>query len=233
MRLSVVIPALNEAANLQRAVVSAWRGGSDEVLVVDGGSDDGTAHLAATLECTLLSAPRGRAAQQNAGARAAAGDVLLFLHADNWLISGDIKEQIVSALANSRRLHGALRQRIDAHGLAYRLLERGNAARVRLLGVPYGDQAIYVRRETFWQLGGFPEVPLLEDLILVQRLRRLAWPALMPGPVAVSPRRWQRQGVIRQTLRNWSLVSRHWLGESPESLAGEYPRHYDQNDPRV
>lgn len=230
MRLSVVIPALNEAANLQRAVASAWQGGGDEVLVVDGGSEDGTAALAATLECTLLAAPRGRSAQQNMGARAATGDVLLFLHADNWLASGDIKEQIASALADPRRLHGALRQQIDARGLAYRLLERGNAARVRLLGLPYGDQAIYVRRKTFWELGGFPEVPLLEDLLLMQRLRRLAWPALVSGPVGVSPRRWQRQGVIRQTLRNWSLVSRHWLGASPESLAGEYPRHSGQGE---
>jgi rSAM/selenodomain-associated transferase 2 len=197
------------------------------VLVVDGGSQDGTAAVAARLNCTLLAAPRGRALQQNAGASAAKGDVLLFLHADNWLAADDIKQQVAAALANPRRLHGALRQRIDGSGMGYRLLERGNAARVRCFGLPYGDQAIFVRRDAFESLGGFPSVPLLEDLILMQGLRRLAWPALLSGPVGVCARRWQRRGIVGQTLRNWWLLARHTLGASPQSLAGHYPRHRD------
>ena len=163
--------------------------------------------------------------------------MLLFLHADNrlgwddsWDDSGDdIARQIESALASSRRQHGALRQRIDAPGLAYRWLERGNAERVRWLGLPYGDQAIFVRREVFFEQGGFPSEPLLEDLLLMQRLRRVGWPVLVDGPVIVSPRRWQRHGVIGQTLRNWWLVARHACGASPAELARHYHRH-DSSD---
>jgi hypothetical protein len=151
--------------------------------------------------------------------------VLLFLHADNHLASPDIAAQISNCLSDHRRLHGALRQRIQSPEFAYRLLEWGNAARVRWLGLPYGDQAIFVRRGTFLALGGFPDEPLLEDLRLMQRLRRTAWPALVPGPVAVSPRRWQRHGVIGQTARNWWLLARHACGATPADLAGDYRRH--------
>ena len=194
------------------------------MLVADGGSDDMTPQIAAEVHGRILHVPRGRASQQNAAAREARGDVLLFLHAD-CALGDDVQDQLVRTLANPRILHGALKQRIEAPGLAYRLLERGNAARVRWLGLPYGDQAIFVRRAVFEELGGFPDVPLLEDLILMRRLRRRAWPALLPGPVFVSPRRWQKHGVIRQTLRNWRIVTAHSLGASPDSLARQYRRH--------
>jgi rSAM/selenodomain-associated transferase 2 len=222
--LSVLIPALNEAASIGRAVDSAWRAGAAEVLVVDGGSVDSTATRAAAQGATVITAPQGRAAQQNAAADRATGDVLLFLHADNWLGSG-VTEQINKALLSSRRIHGALRQRIDAEGIAYSALERGNAERVRWLGLPYGDQAIFVRRSAFEAAGGFPEVPLMEDVILMQRLRRMAWPVLLEGPVHVSPRRWQKHGVLRQSIRNWMLLAAFQLGASPERLAAYYQRH--------
>lgn len=222
VRLSVIIPALNEAANIGRAVESAVSAGAHETIVVDGGSADQTLALAGQLDCRVIHSPRGRALQQNAGAQAATGDVLLFLHADNWLGCTKIAAQIERALALPKRLHGALRQHIDAAGLAYRLLEKGNTARIRWMGLPYGDQAIFVRREAFEQVGGFPEVPLMEDVMLMQRLRRQAWPALVAGPVFVSPRRWQQNGIVRQTLRNWRLLARYSLGASPEQLAKEY-----------
>jgi rSAM/selenodomain-associated transferase 2 len=224
VQLSIVIPALNEADHIERAVVSAWRAGGDEVIVVDGDSADDTAAIASKLRCQLICSPRGRALQLNAGAAVAAGDVLLFLHADNWLAASDIKQQIERALVNPRRVHGAMQQQIDARPIGYRGLEAGNAARVRLLGLPYGDQAIFIRRETFRQLGGFPVEPLLEDLLLMQRVRRLAWPALLSGPVGVSARRWERHGIVGQTLRNWWLTARHTLGASPASLARHYTR---------
>jgi rSAM/selenodomain-associated transferase 2 len=222
VRLSIVIPALNEAAHIERAVRSAWHAGADEVIVVDGGSSDATPTVAAALDCRLLHSSRGRAIQQNAGARVATGEVLLFLHADNFLEDCDAGRHIAHVTASGRRIHGACQQRIEASGIGYRLLERGNAARVRLLGLPYGDQAIFVRRDVFQQVGGFPNVPILEDLILMQLLRKQAWPALLPVKVVVSPRRWQSQGIARQTLRNWWLVARHWLGATPQSLAGHY-----------
>lgn len=225
MRLSVIIPALNEAANIARAVDSARHAGAREVIVVDGGSSDGTPDIAKRLDCLLIRTAAGRGIQQNIGARAATGDVLLFLHADNWLISSSIASQIERTLRSGRRVHGALGQQIAAAGMGYRAIERGNAERVRWLGLPYGDQAIFIRRDVFWQFRGFPEIPLMEDVVLMQRLRRRHWPVLIEGSLGVSARRWQQQGILRQTLRNWSLLARFAFGARPEALAPLYRRH--------
>jgi len=150
--------------------------------------------------------------------------VLLFLHADNWLERNAIA-QIRSALRDPSVLGGAFRQHIDAPGHCYRLLEWGNAARVRWRGLPYGDQGIFLRRTVFEQLGGFPQIELMEDLYLMRRLRRLARPVLLPGPLHVSARRWRRHGLIRQTLRNWALLTAERCGVSPDQLARYYPPH--------
>jgi rSAM/selenodomain-associated transferase 2 len=226
VRLSVIIPALNEAACIARAVDSAWRAGACEVLVADGGSSDATQQIAAEHRAHVIDSPPGRAKQQNAAARQASGDVLLFLHADNFL-AGDITSQIESALRTSTRQHGALRQRIEADGPVYRLLERSNAERVRWIGLPYGDQAIFLCRDAFFAAGGFADEPIMEDVLLMQRLRRRSWPLLLPGPVHVSARRWQRNGVVGQTLRNWSLLAAFSVGVSPQRLVRYYPRHVD------
>lgn len=224
MRFSVIIPALNEAALIGRAVRSAWEAGAAEVIVADGGSSDDTIAIALKENCRVVRAPPGRAVQQNAGARAASGDVLLFLHADAAL-APNVRDQLAGAFQADNVICGALRQRIEAEGWIYRWLERGNALRVTWRGSPYGDQAIFVRRKAFLEAGSFPEVPLLEDLLLMQRLRRRSWPVLLPGPVYVSPRRWQRHGVLGQTLRNWSILARFSCGASPEKLARHYRRH--------
>lgn len=225
MRLSVVIPALNESACIGRAVQSAWLAGAGEVIVADGGSRDDTASRAAQFGAeVVIVAPASRARQQNAGAEIAGGDVLLFLHADNHL-HADVGRQIADAMRRDRAQCGAFRQRIEADGLAYRWLEAGNAQRVRWLGMPYGDQAIFARRQWFRDAGGFPPVPLLEDLIFMRRLRRRSWPVLLPGPVFVSPRRWQQHGLLRQTLRNWSILLRFACGSPPDQLARLYRRH--------
>jgi rSAM/selenodomain-associated transferase 2 len=225
VRLSVIIPALNEAASISHAIGSSWAAGASEVIVVDGGSTDGTAAIASSLNCALIHSIPGRAVQQNTGAKLAKGDVLLFLHADNYLASKQVAEQIAAVMSVPSRLHGALTQRIDAPGLAYRLIERGNAARVRFCGLPYGDQAIFIRRATFFDQGGFPEEPILEDLMFMYRLRRLAWPVLLPGPVVVSSRRWEKHGVCHQTLRNWWLLAQYACGAKPTALAEHYRRH--------
>jgi rSAM/selenodomain-associated transferase 2 len=224
VRLSVIIPALNEPACVARAVDSAWAAGACEVLVADGGSSDATQQIAANRGATVIDASRGRASQQNAAAQQATGDVLLFLHADNWL-EGDVASQVVGALASSPRQHGAFRQRIDAYGVMYRILERANGERVRWLGLPYGDQAFFIRREAFFAAGGFPDVPIMEDVLLMQRLRRRSRPLLLPGPVHVSARRWQRHGVVQQTLRNRALIAAFSAGVSPQNLDRYYPRH--------
>ncbi|RMG34903.1 MAG: glycosyltransferase [Planctomycetota bacterium] len=220
--VSVVIPTLNEAARLPVAVSSARAAGCVEVLVADGGSTDATASLAKTLACRLIETPRGRGIQQNAAARLAAGEVLLFLHADCRL-PREALQQIDEAVHRFGATAGAFRQSIDAPGHLYRALETGNALRVRLFGLAYGDQAIFVRRDLFEAVGGFPEWPLMEDVGLMQRLRRArVRPVLLDGPVVVSARRWQRCGVVRQTLRNWSLLAAYFCGVSPRTLARFY-----------
>jgi len=229
LRVSVVIPALNEEACIQQAVEGAWDCGAWEVILADGGSRDRTLLLAERCGAEVLSAPRGRASQQNAGAARARGELLLFLHADNWL-PRNAAEQITQACGDQAVLVGAFRQRIEATGRLYRMLESGNAWRARRLGIPYGDQGIFVRRDLFHRVGGFPDVPLMEDFLLMKRLRRFTRPVLLPGPLHVSARRWQRYGILRQTLRNWALVAAASLGVSPHRLASFYPRHCEESE---
>ena len=224
MQISVIIPAINESDGIERAVGRAWEAGADEVLVVDGGSSDATVKLARKRGAQVLSSERGRAIQQNLGAKHASGQILLFLHADNWL-EPLACSQIRDVLSEPAVLGGGFCQKIDAPQWPYRWIERGNAWRVRCRGLAYGDQAIFMRAKVFDELGGFPEVKLMEDLLLMRQFRRLAQPALLPGPVHVHPRRWQRRGVIRQTLCNWSLVCAERLGVSPDRLANFYPSH--------
>lgn len=224
VHVSVIIPTLNEADRVAHAISTAWSAGASEVVVVDGGSQDRTVAIASQARCKLLESAAGRAVQQNAGAREASGDVLLFQHADNWLGEGTV-EQVKCLLADETVLAGAFRQRIEADGWQFRLLEKRNANRVSRRGLPFGDQGIFLRRETFFQLGGFPQVALMEDLILMAKVRKLSKPRLLPGPIHVDARRWQKHGVVRQTVRNATLRIARRLGASTECLARFYRRH--------
>lgn len=224
LRVSAIIPALNERSSIRHAIDSAEKAGVDEILVVDGGSNDGTAAIAAAGPCQVLESRPGRAIQMNRGAQASTGDVLLFLHADNWLQSGAI-EQLREALCDVNVVAGAFQQQIEAEGLLYRWLEWGNAQRVARLRMAYGDQGIFVRRLVFERLGGFAAVPLLEDVLLSRQLRTEGKIVLLRGPLHVSARRWKRHGVVRQTLRNWTILSAHRCGVSPERLARFYGLH--------
>ena len=223
MQLSVIIPALNEAASITTAVERAWQIGAYEVIVVDGGSQDGTQELARAAGADVVTTSQGRGIQQNYGARQATGDVLLFQHADNWLepVAG---QQIGAALQNAEVAGGAFRQCIEAEGAKYRLLEWANAQRVLRLRMAYGDQGIFLRRHLFEKVGGFPDVPLMEDVLLMRKLRKRARLVLLPGPLHVSARRWQQHGVFRQTLHNWSLLAAHRLGVSEERLSRRYEK---------
>jgi rSAM/selenodomain-associated transferase 2 len=220
--VSVVIPVLNEAALLGSTIARTWRAGATEILVVDGGSLDGTPAIARAAGARVLVSERpGRGMQQRLGAIEARGEALLFLHADTWLEEHGI-EQIRRVFRSSQVHYGAFRQRITARGIAYRALEIGNAARVRGMRVAYGDQGIFVRRATLERIGGYPDLPLMEDVEVSRRLRCHGRPALLPGPLHVSARRWQRVGAVRQTLRNWRLLLRYRLGASPADLARAY-----------
>lgn len=222
MRLSIVIPTLNEAAGIQQNVLHALALRPIEVVVSDGQSTDGTGELARSAGATVVTSEHGRGRQLNAGARAATGDVLLFLHADCWLES-QATEQIEAALRDETVMGGAFRQRIEDERSVFRWLESGNAARVRWRRMPYGDQGIFVRRSAFETIGGFAEVRLMEDVLLMREFRRRGWRIeLLPGPIHVNPRRWLKHGVLRQTLRNWTLLVGLKLGISPDRMAEYY-----------
>lgn len=223
MSLSIVIPTLNEAVCIAEVVARTRGLGDVEIVVVDGGSTDGTAERAAAAGAdVVLESPRGRARQQNAGARAASGETLLFLHADCRL-GDDAAKAVHKALRRPDVVGGCFRQRIDADGRLYRWLERGNDLRAARWKWIYGDQGLFVRRAVFERLGGFPDVRLMEDLLFAKRLRRAGRMVLLDTPIHVSARRWQRAGIVPQTLRNWTLLALAHCGVSPNHLARFYP----------
>jgi len=233
LKLSIVIPTLNEQANISAAIAHAWRLEPWEVIVCDGGSNDGTPHLAQQQGAQLIASSPGRGVQLNAGAGAATGHVLLFLHADTWL-EPIAAQQLDCALADSRVEWGAFRQAIDAPGWRYRALEWGNALRAKRWRLPYGDQAIFVRQSLFQDLGGFADHPVMEDADLSSRLRKIAPPALLSGPLHISARRWRHAGVVGQTLRNWAFLWLWKLGVSPHKLAKWYrPQSNAPGDPAL
>jgi len=224
VKVSVIIPTFQEAAGIEDMLQQTWAAGPCEVLVVDAGSPDGTARIASRCASAVYESPRSRARQQNLGAAHAQGDILLFLHADSRLPRDGIT-QVVSAFRDPRIEVAAFRQRIDGPETWFRLVEIGTAYRVARWGLAFGDQGICVRRETFHALGGFPEVSFLEDVLFMERVRVRSRPVLLAGPLTTSPRRWHKHGLLRQTLRNWTLLFAHQCGVSPDRLATFYPPH--------
>jgi rSAM/selenodomain-associated transferase 2 len=216
--ISVVIPTLDEEARVASAIRSV-RAEADEVLVVDGGSRDATRAVASAEGARLLEAPAGRGRQQDAGARAAGGDWLVFLHADTRLEAG--WAAALRALPPDV-VGGAFRLAVDAPGPGFRLLEGAVRARVRLFALPYGDQALFARRDAYLRVGGMPHLPLMEDVAFVRRLRRAGRLAFPEARALTSARRWERHGLVGTTLRNWSLLALYAAGAAPERLARLY-----------
>lgn len=219
--LSVVIPTYRERASVAGAVASAWAAGAAEVIVSDGDSDDGTADAAREAGAAVVEHARGRGPQMNAGAEAARGGAILFLHADCRL-PPDAGRQVAAALDDPAVVAGGFRQRIDAEGRRFRWLEGGNAVRVTRLGRVYGDQGLFARADVFHRLGGFPPLPLMEDYELSRRLSRAGRLALLDGPLEVDARRWRARGVVRQTAANWAFVALYEAGVSPAKLSRWY-----------
>jgi rSAM/selenodomain-associated transferase 2 len=221
MKLSLVIPALNEAADIAAtlAPLQSLRDLGHEAILVDGGSDDGTPALAAPLADRVLTAPGGRARQMNAGAALAQGDALLFLHADTRMPDGALAV-IRSALGS--RLWGRFDVRIAGRPWMLRVVAWMMNRRSRLTGIATGDQAIFVRRAAFAAVGGFPDQPLMEDIELSKRLKRLGPPACLSAHAVTSGRRWEENGIWRTILLMWRLRFDYWRGVPAERLAHRY-----------
>ena len=222
-RISVIIPTFNEADDLPRTLGRLRDGENLEVLVVDGGSTDGTTEIAERNGCRVLDSPPGRALQMNSGAGAASGSILLFLHGDTCLPPG-FDSTVLSVLQEPGVVAGAFGLRIGGAGLSLRIVERAVSIRSRILQMPYGDQGIFIQKKTFQELGGFARLPIMEDFEFVRRLRRRGRIRIAALPVTTSGRRWQELGPWRTTWINQKVILGYCLGVSPERLAAWYTR---------
>lgn len=215
--ISVIIPTLNEELTLEKIITSVGDSKEVEIIVSDGGSDDGTLVIAERLSHKTLSSPLGRGAQMNQGAAAASGDILLFLHADTMLPIG-WEDYIEEALRDEEVAGGAFSFSLPNRSTPFAFISLMVNLRSRLLKLPYGDQALFVRRGIFERLGGFREIPIMEDVELVKGMRRLGRLEILDQSVITSSRRWEKEGRARTTVRNLSLLFLYRLGVSPERL---------------
>jgi len=222
-RISIVVPALNEARGIEGTLrpLQPLRARGHQVIVVDGGSADGTAQLARPLADLVIASEPGRARQQNAGAEAATGEILLFLHADT-LLPPDADRLVVDGLMRSGRGWGRFDVRLSGRHPLLRVVERMIGARSRATGIATGDQAIFVRRDGFRRAGGFPQIPLMEDVSLSRALRRMGPPLCLRQTVLTSSRRWEQRGVLRTMVLMWRLRAEYALGADPARLADRY-----------
>ena len=228
--ISIVIPALDEEASIARAIRSCREAGPCEVIVADGGSRDRTVEIARGRADAVIIAPRGRASQMNAGAAVARGDVLLFLHADTLLPGGSVPA-VLGALQNPGVIGGAFRVHLAASAGAGRYVRAALGVTGRMIGARAcvaraftGDQAIFARAEAFRAVGGYPEIPLMEDVELSRRIRRAGKTVLLPLRVETSGRRWEAWGPLRTVLFMWRLRIGYLLGRTPSRCAEAYRR---------
>ena len=217
MRISAVVPTLDSAEHLSACLRSLTE--ADEIVIADGGSTDGTQAIARQAGACLTESPRGRGSQLAAGAAAASGEILLFVHSDTRLSPGWSKLARKHSAGTSRP--ACFRLRLDDPAWQARLIERAVALRTRLLGLPYGDQGLLIRREAYDRSGGFRPLPLLED---VELLRRIGRPVMLEGDALTSAERWRRDGWARRSLRNWACYSLWRLGVSPARIQALYDR---------
>jgi rSAM/selenodomain-associated transferase 2 len=218
VKLSVIIPALNEALQIRPALeaLAPLRRNGHEVIVADGGSADGTVRLAEPLCDRLAVSARGRAVQMNAGARRATGELLLFLHADTRLPPDS---EVLVKRALEHHLWGRFDVEIEGRHPLLKVVGWAMSLRSRLTGIATGDQAIFVRRDAF---AGFPEIPLMEDIAFSREMKRRGAPACLRERVTTSGRRWESRGVLRTIALMWRLRLLYFLGARPERLARLY-----------
>jgi len=222
-RLSVIMPVLDEGEGIGATLdaLANLRSLGTEVIVVDGGSRDATIQRARLRADRVISAPRGRALQMNAGAAKATGDVLLFLHADTRL-PRDADHVLLNGLERSGRAWGRFNVKIEGRSPLLILVGWLMGLRSRVTGIATGDQAIFARRDAFQAAGGFPEIPLMEDIALCKRLKRVSAPLCLTERVITSGRRWEQNGVINTIVLMWRLRLAYFFGADPKELAEQY-----------
>ena len=222
MKLSVIVPVLNEAEALGASLDAIRRGAPEaEIIVADGGSTDITVKIASTRGARTLTAPRGRGRQMTAGAATASGDALVFVHADT-LVPATLASDITTALIDPRVVGGRFDVKLDDSALWSCVLGQLISWRSRIMRSATGDQAIFVRREVFVAMGGFKEIELFEDVDFVRRLKRRGEIACLRSRVVTSARRWRQNGVLRTVLRMWLIKSLFLVGVSPARLQRYY-----------
>ena len=221
MRISVIVPVLNEEATIAPTLRSLLALKPDEIIVVDGGSGDRTREIAARFDIQVLSSERGRARQMNHGAAYAGGDILLFLHADTRLPASAFAD-IAAALADPRCVGGRFDVELEGDRWMLKLVGALINCRSRATQVGTGDQAIFVRREVFLRMGGYPDIPLMEDIALCRALKRMGGIACLRSRVVTSARRWENDGVARTIVRMWTLKLLYLAGVSPARLRQFY-----------
>lgn len=222
-RISIIIPAINEADNIAKTIESIGPGDKKEVIVVDGESNDDTVGIAKSLGARVITSAPPRARQMNRGAAQATGDVLVFLHADTRLPE-KFEDFIFNSFKQPKMVAGAFQLRMDSPMPGLGLIERIANWRSRFLKMPYGDQAIFLSSKLFHDLGGFPDIPIMEDFELVRRLQKQGNIIILPVPVFTSPRRWQNFGILKTTLINQLVIAAYVMGIAPEVIARWYGR---------
>ena len=227
MRISVIIPTLDEERTIMALLAQTASLGFDELIVVDGGSLDQTpvlvesyrrnTQLPAQGHVRLMTVPCGRARQMNEGAKASSGEILLFLHADT-LLPDNAKTTIETALADHRMVGGRFDVQFDSPSMWGTIISRMMNWRSRMSGIATGDQALFVRRHIFEQIGGFADIPLMEDIDFSGKLKRKGAVAALTATVTTSFRRWERHGPLRTILLMWALRFLYWVGVGPHTL---------------
>lgn len=219
--ISIVVPTLNEAKNLPRLKPAAEQ--VHELIVVDGGSTDQTIDIAQELGFTVIqeTGSEGRGKQLNTGARTSTSQIILFLHADT-LLPPDFPDVVLSCLQKKTTVLGAFSLKVNKAGILLNFIVMCANLRSRFLNLPYGDQALFMRRTDFIEIGGFQEVPIMEDFMLVKKAGRHGKIQTLPQSVTTSARRWQQLGTLRTTVTNQLIILGYYLGISPQKLASVY-----------
>lgn len=224
--ISVILPVWNEASIINHTIatiLSQRCSKNMEIIVVDGSAEGETIQAVQEKEVKKIVSEKGRSRQMNAGATIACGEVLFFLHADT-LLPGEALCAIASIMQRREFVGGAFDLGIDSDRTVFRLIETAASLRSRITRVPYGDQGIFMRKDYFHAIGGFREMPLMEDVDLMRRIKKAGDKiCIIPLKVKTSPRRWEKEGILSCTLRNWTIITLYYLGFPPEKLVKYYP----------